>query len=204
MGAVRNRRNLGSCAGTVGSFEWAEALLAATGRLTPEQVALVLEKNPATPLTRTLWHYLIRLKRRDRRPGVKPKNAAAWEFILFDAKALYETRLREYLDHEKSSGTGRDAMEDREAAASEHAYRAVLAELKANICDMDWVALRNLISLHILDAKLFLDFRVEGADGTDREAGSDDVTLPEFINDNRDCGIGLGRFAAEACPISVT
>lgn len=69
------------------SFEWAEALLADTGRLTPEQVALVLERNPDTPLTRALRHYLIRLKRRDRRPGVKPKNAAAWEFILFDAKA---------------------------------------------------------------------------------------------------------------------
>jgi hypothetical protein len=57
-----------------GSFEWAEALLEDTGRLTPEQVALVLEKNPDSPLTRTLRHYLIRLKRRDRLPGVKPRS----------------------------------------------------------------------------------------------------------------------------------
>jgi hypothetical protein len=194
MGAVRNRRNLSSCTGSVGSFEWAEALLAATGRLTPEQVALVLEKNPATPLTRTLRHYLIRLKRRDRRPGVKPKNAAAWEFILFDAKALYETKLREHLDHR----TECDAPGDREAAASEHAYKAVLAEMKADICDMDWMALRNLISLHILDPKLFLDFEADGADGSDREAESDELALPEFINDNGDCRMSLGRFAADA------
>jgi|GraSoiStandDraft_9_1057307.scaffolds.fasta_scaffold374961_1 hypothetical protein len=203
MSAVRNRRNLSSYGANAGTFEWAEALLAATGRLTPEQVAQVLEKNPATPLTRTLRHYLIRLKRRDRRPGVKPKNAAAWEFILFDAKALYETRLREYLDRGKSTGTGRDAIEDRAAAASEHAYKAVLAEMKANICDMDWMALRNLISLHIRDPRLFLDFEAAGADDTDPEAGSDGPTLPEFINDNGGCGMSLGGFAA-TCPISVT
>jgi hypothetical protein len=192
MGAVRNKRNLSSCAGNLGSFQWAESLLAATGRLTPEQVALVLERNPATPLTRTLRHYLIRLKRRDRRPGVKPKNAAAWEFILFDAKALYETKLREHLDHR----AGCDAPADREAAASEHAYKAVLAEMKADLCDMDWTALRNLFALHIRDPKLFLDFQADGADGIDREAGSDDVTLPEVINDNGDGRMNLGRFPA--------
>ena len=87
MGTVRKRRKFTIRTRDAGSFEWAEALLADTGRLTPEQVALVLERNPDTPLTRALRHYLIRLKRRDRRPGVKPKNAAAWEFILFDAKA---------------------------------------------------------------------------------------------------------------------
>src|SRR5438046_3372345 len=132
MGTVRKRRKFTIRTRDAGSFEWAEALLADTGRLTPEQVALVPERNPDTPLTRALRHYLIRLKRRDRRPGVKPKNAAAWEFILFDAKALYETRLREYLGRGKSTGTGRDAIEDRAAAASEHAYKAVLAEMKAN------------------------------------------------------------------------
>jgi hypothetical protein len=79
----------------VGSFGWAEAILADTGRLAPEQLALVLEKNPETPLTRSLKHYLVRLKRRERRSGVKPRNAAAWEFILFDAKALYEAKLAE-------------------------------------------------------------------------------------------------------------
>ena len=200
MGAVRNKRNLSSCAGNLGSFQWAESLLAATGRLTPEQVALVLERNPATPLTRTLRHYLIRLKRRDRRPGVKPKNAAAWEFILFDAKALYETKLREHLDHR----AGCDAPADREAAASEHAYKAVLAEMKADLCDMDWTALRNLFALHIRDPKLFLDFQADDADGIDREAGSDDVTLPEVINDNGDGRMNFGRFAGNACQISMS
>src|SRR6266536_3117445 len=95
MSALRSAWNGNACTCEAESFDWAEAVLADTGRLTPEQVALVLERNPDTPLTKTLRAYLIRLKRRERRPGVKPKNAAAWEFILFDAKALYEAKLKE-------------------------------------------------------------------------------------------------------------
>src|SRR5438874_3575751 len=141
MSAVRNRRNLSSYGANAGTFEWAEALLAATGRLTPEQVAQVLEKNPATPLTRTLRHYLIRLKRRDRRPGVKPKNAAAWEFILFDAKALYETKLQEVRREQRSGLIDRH---DEQTLASQRAYKAVIQEMKA--CSIDWMALRHLLS----------------------------------------------------------
>jgi len=135
----------------IGSFDWAEAILADTRRLTPEQVALVLQKNPETPLTRTLRHYLVRLKRRERRSGVKPRNAAAWEFILFDAKALYEIKVAELrLDR----GTDANRLEDHEIAA-ERAYKAMLEEIK--ICHIDWVVLRNLLSLPIREPRLFVD-----------------------------------------------
>ncbi len=65
MSALRRARTPSVCTYEAGSFEWAETVLAGTGRLTPEQVALVLERNPDTPLTRTLRAYLIRLKRRE-------------------------------------------------------------------------------------------------------------------------------------------
>jgi hypothetical protein len=77
MGAIRKTRNSSLCTHEVGKFDWAEVILADTGRLTPEQVALVLERNPDTPLTRILRAYLIGLKRRERRPGAKAKNVAA-------------------------------------------------------------------------------------------------------------------------------
>jgi len=50
MSALRSAWNGNVCICEVGSFDWAEAVLADTGRLTPEQVALVLERNPDTPL----------------------------------------------------------------------------------------------------------------------------------------------------------
>jgi hypothetical protein len=140
----------------VGSFPWAEAILVDTGRLTPEHVALVFEKNPDTPLTRTLKHYLVRLKRRERRSGVKPRNAAAWEFILFDAKALYETKLQEARLQQRSGiGPVRDAQSSE--MATERACKAVLQEMRTR--NVDWMTLRNLLSLRIREPELFFDDR---------------------------------------------
>ena|SRR5262245_6135444 len=112
----------------MGSFPWAEAILVGTGRLTPEQVALVFEKNPDTPLTRTLKHYLVRLKRRERRSGVKPRNAAAWEFILFDAKPLYEAKLQE-ARLEQAAGISPLCDVQALEMATERACKAVLQEM---------------------------------------------------------------------------
>ena len=123
MSALRRARNPGVYTYEAGSFEWAEALLADTGRLTPEQVALVLENNPDTALTSTLRHYLVRLKRRERISGVKPRNAAAWEFILFDAKALYETKPVEVQRDAHARTSCHSTREDPEQAA-ERGYRA--------------------------------------------------------------------------------
>src|SRR5438046_2331695 len=190
MGTVRKRRKFTIRTRDAGSFEWAEALLADTGRLTPEQVALVPERNPDTPLTRALRHYLIRLKRRDRRPGVKPKNAAAWEFILFDANALYDAKLREYRDSQSSG-----PMKNSEQAASEHAYKAVLTEIKAGVCDMDWTALRNLISLRTRDPELFFELEAGDVEVTDDTAESvERLIVPKFINDNAEAAAGLAQF----------
>ena len=134
-----------------GSFEWAEAILAHTGRLTPEQVALVLEQNPDTPLTRTLKHYLLRLKRRERRSGVKPRNAAVWEFILFDAKTLYESKLADLRGQPAERVD--DAAEVDEGEAAAQACKAVLDEMK--LCQIDWPALKNLLSLPMREPALF-------------------------------------------------
>jgi hypothetical protein len=157
-----------------GSFEWAETVLAGTGRLTPEQVALVLERNPDTPLTRTLRAYLIRLKRRDRRPGVKPKNAAAWEFILFDAKALYEAKLQEVRPEQGSALIDRH---DEQNLASERAYKAVLQEMQA--CSIDWTTLRNLLSLRRREPQLFFDLEARRSELIPSQAcGEETLTLP--------------------------
>ena len=136
-----------------GGFEWAEAILASTGRLTPEQIAAVLEKNPDRPLTRTLKHYLLRLKRRDRRSGVKPRNAAAWEFILFDAKALYEAELEKMRKEQHPGMRDADCIENMEMP-DERAYRAVLQEIQS--CQIDCGTLSKLLSLHDREPTLFL------------------------------------------------
>src|SRR5438445_635908 len=49
--------------GETGSFEWAETLLATNGRLSAEDLALVLETNQGKALTPTLNGYLIKLLR---------------------------------------------------------------------------------------------------------------------------------------------
>jgi len=180
MSALRSAWNGNVCTCEAGSFDWAEAVLADTGRLTPEQVALVLERNPDTPLTKTLRAYLIRLKRRDRRPGVKPKNAAAWEFILFDAKALYETKLREVRREQRSALIDRH---DEHTLASERAYKAVIQEMQA--CSIDWTTLRNLLSLRRREPELFFDLEACHSELVPPQAcGEETLTLPGFINDN--------------------
>ncbi len=184
MSALRRARNPNVCTYEAGSFEWAEAVLADTDRLTPEQVAFVLERNPDTPLTRTLRAYLIRLKRRDRRPGVKPKNAAAWEFVLFDAKALYETKLQEVRREQRSAFIDRH---DEQTLATERAYKAVLQEMKA--CSIDWMTLRNLLSLRRREPELFFDLDTRQSELIPSQTGVEkNLTLPQFINDN--AGIG--------------
>ena len=135
-----------------GSFEWAETILANTGRLTPEQIAAVLEKNPERPLTRTLKYYLLRLKRRDRLSGVKPRNAAAWEFILFDAKALYEAELEKMRKEQHPGMRDAGCIENTETP-DERAYRAVVQEIQA--CRIDCATLSKLMSLHVREPTLF-------------------------------------------------
>jgi hypothetical protein len=193
MSALRRTRNPSVCTDEAGSFEWAEAALADTGRLTPGQVALVLKRNPDTPLTRTLRHYLIRLMRRDRRPGVKPKNAAAWEFILFNAKALYETKLEE-TRREQDSAASSENDEQRLEMAAERAYKATLQEMK--VCNIDWMTLRNLLSLRTREPEIFFDLEARQSELVFRQAGTEeeDLTVPQFINDN-ECSLKstLGR-----------
>jgi hypothetical protein len=117
---------------------------------------------------------------------VKPKNAAAWEFILFDAKALYEAKLQEY-----RSSRGPDMPQDSERAPSEHAYKAVLAEMKAGICDMDWTTLRNLISLRLRDPELFFELEARDVKVTDlAEDSLERLTVPQSINDNANAAAG--------------
>ena len=166
MSTLRSRSR-SSANYAVGSFEWAEAILANTGRLTPEQLALVLENNPDTALTRTLRHYLVRLKRRERTSGVKPRNAAAWEFILFDAKALCETILVEVHQDAHAKMSCHSTREDPEQAA-ERAYRAVLEEMK--ICRIDWMTLKNLLSLRGREPTLFFDLDSEPCHSNDELA----------------------------------
>jgi hypothetical protein len=151
MSALRTRK-LG--ADEAGSFAWAEQILEDTGRLAPGQLALVLQRNPDTPLTRSLKHYLIRLKRRHRGSGVRPKNAAAWEFILFDAKALSEAQLDEaHLEQ----GDGIRPVRDVQTleTAPDRVSKAVIQEMK--ILNVDWVTLRNLLSLRAREPELFYD-----------------------------------------------
>ena len=180
MSALRRARNPNVCTYEAGSFEWAEAVLADTDRLTPEQVAFVLERNPDTPLTRTLRAYLIRLKRRDRRPGVRPKNAAVWEFILFDAKALYEAKLQEV---RREQGSALIDRHDEQTLASERAYKAVLQEMQA--CSIDWTTLRNLLSLRRREPELFFDLEARRSELIPSQTcGEETLTLPGFINDN--------------------
>src|SRR6266516_8176768 len=69
-------------------------------------------------------------------------------------RPLYEAKLREYRD---SQSSGPQVLENSEQAASEYAYKAVLTEMKAGACDMDWTALRNLISLRTRDPELFFE-----------------------------------------------
>ena len=152
MSALRSRSR-SSANYAVGSFEWAEAILANTGRLTPEQVALVLENNPDTALTRTLRHYLVRLKRRERTSGVKPRNAAAWEFILFDAKALYETKPVEVQRDAHARTSCHSTREDPEQAA-ERAYRAARRD---EDLPRRLMTLKNLLSLRGREPRLFFD-----------------------------------------------
>jgi hypothetical protein len=137
-----------------GSFEWAEHILESTGRLTPDQVALALKTNPDTPLTRRLKHYLIRLKRRHRGSGVRARNAAAWEFILFDAKRLYQAKLEETrLEQSNAINSVSDGQISEMAA--ERAYKAVLQEMQTR--NLDWLTLRNLLSLRASEPELFFD-----------------------------------------------
>jgi hypothetical protein len=147
-----SRKSRSSVSYVAGSFEWAETILAHTGRLTPEQIAAVLENNPDRPLTRTLKHYLLRLKRRDRLSGVKPRNAAAWEFILFDAKALYEAELEKMRKEPHPGMRDADCIENIESP-DERAYRAVVQEIQS--CHIDCVTLSKLLSLHDREPTLF-------------------------------------------------
>jgi hypothetical protein len=153
MSALRTRK-LGTH--EAGSFAWAERILEDTGRLAPEQLALALQRNPDTPLTRSLKHYLIRLKRRQRGSGVRPKNAAAWEFILFDAKALSETQQEGRLEQRDGIRPVRDAQTLE--TAPDRVSKAVIQEMK--ILNVDWVTLRNLLSLRAREPELFFDLDV--------------------------------------------
>ena len=151
MSTSRTKSRSTACE-VAGSFEWAETILANTGRLTPEQIASVLEKNPDRPLTSTLKHYLLRLKRRDRLSGVKPRNAAAWEFILFDAKALYEAKLEQMRRGQHLGMHDVGCIENMETP-DERAYRAVVQEIQS--CHIDCVTLSKLLSLHVREPTLF-------------------------------------------------
>jgi hypothetical protein len=102
---------------------------------------------------------------------VKPKNTAAWEFILFDAKALYEAKLHEFRREQKSAID----PHDEQTPAYERAYKAVLQEMKAR--SIDWVTLRNLLSLRRREPGLFVGLEVPDSDLIPSQAGGS-------INDN--------------------
>src|SRR6266536_1192266 len=106
-------------------------------------------------------------------------------------RPLYEAKLREYRD---SQSSGPQVLENSEQAASEYAYKAVLTEMKAGACDMDWTALRNLISLRTRDPELFFELEAGGVEVTDDTAESvERLIVPKFINDNAE--------AAAACAV---
>jgi hypothetical protein len=67
--------------------------------------------------------------------GVRPRCAAAWEFILFDAKTLYEAKLQET---RLEQGIGISSVSDAHTSEmpTERACKAVLQEMKTRSVDL--------------------------------------------------------------------
>jgi hypothetical protein len=85
---------------------------------------------------------------------VRARNAAAREFILFDAKRLYQAKLEETrLEQSNAINSVSDGQISEMAA--ERAYKAVLQEMQTR--NLDWLTLRNLLSLRASEPELFFD-----------------------------------------------
>jgi hypothetical protein len=137
--------------GETGSFEWAETLLATNGRLSAEDLALVLETNQGKALTPTLNGYLIKLLRRAREPGRKPKNAAVLDFTFADADERYQELLLQFREEDKEekaqAKAAREKLPKTDEPASERAYKLVCEEMRKDLGVIHWTVLRNHLSL---------------------------------------------------------
>jgi hypothetical protein len=136
-----------------GSISWAEQLLRKNKRLSGDELALLIEKNPTPLLPQTLRDYEISFLRRERKRGVKPQDAAVMDFAVADAEELYEKYLpmcREEQRHERAKAkAASDILPDGESSPQQLALERVLKERKADFLGVgSWRGLRNLISAH--------------------------------------------------------
>jgi hypothetical protein len=119
-----------------GSISWAEQLLRKNKRLSGDELALLIEKNPNPLLPQALSDYEISLLRRTRKRGVKPKDPVVMDFAVADAEELYEKYLpmcREERRHERAKAKAAgDILPDGESSPQQLALERVLEERKAD------------------------------------------------------------------------
>jgi hypothetical protein len=136
-----------------GSISWAEQLLRTNKRLSGDELALVIEKNPNPLLPQTLRDYEISFLRRERKRGVKPRDAAVMDFAVADAEELYEKYLpmcreEQRRERAKAKAAG-DILPDAESSPQQLALERILEERKADFLGVgSWRGLRNLISAY--------------------------------------------------------
>jgi hypothetical protein len=136
-----------------GSISWAEQLLRKNKRLSGDELALLIEKNPNPLLPRTLRDYEISFLRRTRKRGVKPGDAAVMDFAVADADDLYHKYLLEFRQEQRQQRTrakaAGDILPDGESSPQQLALERVLEERKADFLGVgSWRGLRNLISAY--------------------------------------------------------
>jgi hypothetical protein len=135
------------------SFGEAERLLKAGTRLSPEQLASLLERNPETALPDVLRTYIVgTLRRQPSLPAGRRKTriSARRDFLMADAIDLYEMKLRECsAEHEAESARARakgDILPKTRLPAHERAARAVVEKMKAELGSMSSKRLLNSMS----------------------------------------------------------
>jgi hypothetical protein len=124
----------------------AQFLLERDGSLSNEYLALVLEASSNHALPAWLQQYLIRHLRGEvkRKKGRKAAPAAATDFTLVDARALYQQRLEHHQEQDRLRRRS-VAKADRQSP-QERALCDVLHEMKQDFPNITWQRLRNLIS----------------------------------------------------------
>jgi hypothetical protein len=137
---------------TAGSFEWARGQLAKYRRLSEEDLALVLEKNPGVPLPPDLLEAALKLLRRKQPRGRKPdKSDAAADFIIGDADSLYQEKLLEVQVEARilraKARAARDKLPRADETPSERALQFVLTNMKEDLGDISLETLRNRLTL---------------------------------------------------------
>ena len=151
MGERRKRKSVRM---RIDSFRASERALKMGERLTPEQVASLIERSPGQPLPSKLRAYVVGLLRgQSRLPrGAGRKNDGfLWDFTVADAKHLYADALARYrAEHKRNRKLTRTAghvLPRAEITAHERAATLVLKIMGDELGIHDPKTLRNVLSM---------------------------------------------------------